>query len=145
MIGGTISLTIPKLKNMEEGLVSPHWPVTTRITPSFPICNVSLFPSAWPVITTPSPLCQVGPIQNVSLSLFRYFSSLKAAQRSRKELNPLLNNAPASFEGLLMKFTRKGKYAYTCTRNNNFTNRSQKGTLIVNWICDRAEAKKKSY
>ena len=24
MIGGTISLTIPKLKNMEEGLVSPH-------------------------------------------------------------------------------------------------------------------------
>ena len=24
MIGGTISLTKPKLKNMEEGLVSPH-------------------------------------------------------------------------------------------------------------------------
>ena len=24
MIGGTISLTIPKLKNMEEGLMSPH-------------------------------------------------------------------------------------------------------------------------
>ena len=36
MIGGTISLTIPKLKNMEESLVNPHWLVTTRITPSFP-------------------------------------------------------------------------------------------------------------
>ena len=36
MIGGTISLNIPKLKIMEEGLVSPHWLVITRITPSFP-------------------------------------------------------------------------------------------------------------
>ena len=63
---------------------------------------------------------------------FRYFSSLKAAQNSRKVLNPLLNNAAASYEGLLLKFTRPGKYAYTCTRNNNFTNRGQKGTLIVN-------------
>ena len=35
MTSGTISLTIPKLKNMEEGLVSPHWLVTTCITPSF--------------------------------------------------------------------------------------------------------------
>ena len=42
MIGGTISLTIPKLKNMEEGLVSPHWLVTTRITPSFPFSKTNL-------------------------------------------------------------------------------------------------------
>ena len=41
MRGGTISLTIPKLKNMEEGLVSPHWLVTTRITPSFPFTDLA--------------------------------------------------------------------------------------------------------
>ena len=27
--GGTISLTIPKLKNMEKGLLSPHWLATS--------------------------------------------------------------------------------------------------------------------
>ena len=42
MIGGTISLTIAKLKNMEEGLVSPHLLVTTRITPSFPFSKTNL-------------------------------------------------------------------------------------------------------
>ena len=40
--GGTTSLTIPKLKNMEECLVSPHWLVTTRITPSFPFSKTKL-------------------------------------------------------------------------------------------------------
>ena len=29
----------PSLNQMEEGLVSPHWLVTTRITPSFPMRN----------------------------------------------------------------------------------------------------------
>ena len=42
MIGGTISLTIPQLKNMEEGLVSPHWLVTTCITPSFLFSKTNL-------------------------------------------------------------------------------------------------------
>ena len=42
MTSGTISLTIPKLKNIEEGLVSPHWLVTTGITPSFPFSKTNL-------------------------------------------------------------------------------------------------------
>ena len=33
---GNISRTIPKLKDMEEGLVNPHWLFNTRTTPSFP-------------------------------------------------------------------------------------------------------------
>ena len=42
-VGGTISLTIPKLKkNEEEGLVSPHWLVTTRISPSFPFSKTNI-------------------------------------------------------------------------------------------------------
>ena len=45
MTGGIISLTIPTLRNMEEGLVSPHWLVTTRITPSFHLFFSFFFPS----------------------------------------------------------------------------------------------------
>uniref|UniRef100_F6TG38 Self-marker protein n=1 Tax=Ciona intestinalis TaxID=7719 RepID=F6TG38_CIOIN len=41
-----------------------------------------------------------------------------------------LNNAHASFAGMVFKL-RKGNYHYMCTRNNNFTNRSQKGHIIV--------------
>ncbi|XP_052266870.1 protein DD3-3-like [Dreissena polymorpha] len=42
-----------------------------------------------------------------------------------------LNNAPASYPGGLLRF-KKGTYHYMCTRNNNFSNRSNKGTIIVN-------------
>jgi len=50
--------------------------------------------------------------------------------QSKTQLNDELNNAFASFEGILIEFA-KGMYHYICTRNNNFTNRSQKGTLEV--------------
>jgi len=50
--------------------------------------------------------------------------------------DPLLNDAPPSLiGGLLMSFqsTASGKtFNYMCTRNNNFSNRSQKATIIVN-------------
>ena len=46
-------------------------------------------------------------------------------------LDPLLNNARASYEGGVFQF-RKGSFNYMCTRNNNFSNRDQKGTIIVN-------------
>ena len=45
-------------------------------------------------------------------------------------LNQLLDNAPASFEGVVLRFA-PGNYYYICSRNNNFTNRSQKGQLTV--------------
>ncbi|XP_060579853.1 protein DD3-3-like [Ruditapes philippinarum] len=41
-----------------------------------------------------------------------------------------LDNAPASFQGAVLKF-KKGTYHYMNTRNNNFTNRSNKGTIHV--------------
>ena len=46
-------------------------------------------------------------------------------------MNRLLNNAPASFEGAILRFRRTGTYHYISSRNNNFTNRSQKGKLTV--------------
>ena len=50
---------------------------------------------------------------------------------NKDQMNRLLNNAPASFEGALLCYTRNGEYHYIGTRNNNFTNRSQKGKLTV--------------
>jgi len=48
------------------------------------------------------------------------------------QFNSLLNNAPASLiAGVVMKITVPGQYNYACTRNNNFSNRSQKGVLFV--------------
>jgi len=51
--------------------------------------------------------------------------------QEKNAMNNLLDNAPASYEGALIKF-KVGTYHYTCSRNNNFTNRSQKGTIKVN-------------
>lgn len=52
-----------------------------------------------------------------------------AANSNKAALQNQLNNAAASYEGVVLKL-RKGTYHYLCTRNNNFTNRSQKGTII---------------
>ncbi|CAF0836325.1 unnamed protein product [Adineta steineri] len=46
------------------------------------------------------------------------------------KLDGLLNVASASFEGALLQINA-GTYYMMCTRNNNFSNRAQKGTLIV--------------
>ncbi|KAK7102364.1 protein DD3-3-like [Littorina saxatilis] len=48
----------------------------------------------------------------------------------KPKLQSQLNNAPASYEGVMLRF-KKGTHHYMCTRNNNFTNRSQKGTIVV--------------
>ena len=49
---------------------------------------------------------------------------------TKEPMNVLLNNAPASFEGAVMRL-KSGTYHYICSRNNNFTNRSQKGVIVV--------------
>lgn len=54
----------------------------------------------------------------------------KSAADKKPLLDNLLDNAPASFEGVVVQI-KKGTYYYMCTRNNNFSNRSQKGTIHV--------------
>lgn len=41
-----------------------------------------------------------------------------------------LDNSSPSFPGVVLKL-KKGIYYYMCTRNNNFTNRNQKGQITV--------------
>merc|ERR1719242_1115404 len=47
------------------------------------------------------------------------------------ELNVLLNNAPATMRSMTVCPERVGTYEFTCTRNNNFSNRDQKLTINV--------------
>lgn len=47
-----------------------------------------------------------------------------------KTMDPLMNNAPATFQGMLIEHAI-GTYHYMCTRNSNFGKRDQKGTLVV--------------
>ena len=42
-----------------------------------------------------------------------------------------LDDAGTYFDLGPRKVTNKGTYHYMCTRNNNFTNRGQKGKIIV--------------
>lgn len=66
-----------------------------------------------------------------------YYQCVKAATCDQKSYEKLaavdseLVNAPASFSGALLKFTEPNRYNYMCTKNNNFSNRSQKGFILV--------------
>ncbi len=42
-----------------------------------------------------------------------------------------LDDAGTYFDLGPRKITSRGVYHYLCTRNNNFTNRSQKGRIVV--------------
>ena len=53
-----------------------------------------------------------------------------ASVETKPNLQQLLNNVSPSFTGAVLKF-KPGTYNYICSRNNNFTNRSQKGVLRV--------------
>ena len=65
-----------------------------------------------------------------------YFRCVDAATcgaesvQNKAAVSNVLDNAPASYGGALIQFA-SGEYFYMCSRNNNFTNRSQKGRLSV--------------
>merc|ERR1711916_336596 len=46
-------------------------------------------------------------------------------------VNVELNDAPAYYDGGLVKMTAKGEFYVMSSRNNDFSNRSHKATIIV--------------
>jgi hypothetical protein len=66
-------------------------------------------------------------------------ASATAGTAAATTFDPLLDSAPASLVGgVVMKFSpaftagqTSKSFDYMCTRNNNFSNRGQKGTIIV--------------
>lgn len=63
--------------------------------------------------------------------LVQTFASAGKVPAQGNTVNKLLNDASPTFNGPLMKMTKKGTFHYMCTRNNNFSNRSQKGSIVV--------------
>ncbi|XP_011270337.1 hypothetical protein CAOG_08717, partial [Capsaspora owczarzaki ATCC 30864] len=71
----------------------------------------------------------------LALATSGYYRSVTDVN-TKDQMNELLNNAPASFvQGVVIAFkdapARSTAYHYFSSRNNNFTNRSQKGAIIV--------------
>jgi len=68
----------------------------------------------------------------------RYYTvaGIQTATNSGGIQSSLLDDAPASLiGGIVMKFNAAAagnQYNYMCTRNNNFSNRAQKGQIILN-------------
>jgi len=54
----------------------------------------------------------------------------ECAREFDNKLNDQLNNAPASYGGNVF-IPGQGEFHYKCMRNDNFSNRSQKGTIVV--------------
>ena len=70
----------------------------------------------------------------VQMASSGYFACAEGCDESpddKEELQNQLNNAPASFHGNLIRFKSTGVHYFMCTRNNNFSNRSQKGDITV--------------
>ena len=71
----------------------------------------------------------------VQMATSGYYDCVDNCEKSienKSKVNKQLNNAPASFHGNLVRFKKAGKsYHYLSTRNNNFSNRAQKGEIIT--------------
>ena len=66
-------------------------------------------------------------VTNVGCFIIIIFCSLLLSPTG----DPELNDAGTYFDLGPRKVTQRGTYYYMCTRNNNFSNRSQKGKIIV--------------
>lgn len=146
--GGTDRHNIAQLMNFNENYPMPldkfvdnMWsrsqcfkldgsPLTTASTPSGDITQ-----------NTPALDCSV---YLTTVGQFASAAAVNAAAASTTstiatQFDPLLDNSPASLVGgVLMKFTpafatgqTSKSFDYMCTRNNNFSNRGQKGTIVV--------------
>jgi len=63
---------------------------------------------------------------------YRAAGAVSGAANGNDDLNPTLNNAPPSLiGGLLLQPNRAGLYSFISSRNNSFSNRSQKSVIIV--------------
>jgi hypothetical protein len=64
--------------------------------------------------------------------IFATSGQIRTIAEATAAINAQLNDAPASLiGGVLIKVSKPGRYTFMSSRNNNFTNRSQKGVLTV--------------
>ena len=102
---------------------SVNYPLTSKM-PLTMFANAEIVLSSDPETNTKEDLI-------LSMASSGYCNSKAVCQgRKKAAFNNELNNAPASYRGMLLRFA-PGSYYYMCTRNNNFSNRNQKGRLVV--------------
>ena len=70
-------------------------------------------------------------IQMASSGYYACAQGCDESIEDKEELQNQLNNAPASFHGNLIRFNTPGVHYFMSTRNNNFSNRAQKGDITV--------------
>ena len=70
-------------------------------------------------------------VQMASSGYYACTTGCEESIDSKDQLQNELNNAPASFHGNLIRFTETGQHYFMSTRNNNFSNRAQKGDIKV--------------
>eukprot|EP01137_Pigoraptor_chileana_P029785 Opistho-2@15445 len=111
-----------------------NYPIPFTTDPTSPYYSLSLFNMF---------TCYLPRIDNTGMdqitpqecAVFMATSSRTKDIAQAKNTDALLNNAPASLvRGIIMKATAQAsgrKFYYLCSRNNNFSNRSQKGVIIV--------------
>ena len=66
----------------------------------------------------------------IAMASSSFYKTSPPVKSNRQWLQNQLDNATPSFRGSVIKM-KEGTYRYMCTRNNNFTNRSQKGRIVV--------------
>merc|ERR1712080_209298 len=77
-------------------------------------------------VSIPSDACA---LRLASSNYYKTTGDLTAADT---KMNVLLNNAsPSLVKGVIMMGKTKGTYDFMCTRNNNFSNRSEKGAITI--------------
>ncbi|CAG5088400.1 Oidioi.mRNA.OKI2018_I69.PAR.g11828.t1.cds [Oikopleura dioica] len=55
----------------------------------------------------------------------------KKSPKTNDDFDPQMNNSPASISGHIIRMKEANNYHYMSSRNNNFSNRSQKGKITV--------------
>ena len=97
------------------------------ITDSFPMFNKATVVHSLQAL----PQAQTGDDLGTAMATAGYFTkSSDVTDPACKDDTSKLDCYSPSFIGYLLQFP-PGTYYYMCTRNNNFTNRSQKGRITV--------------
>jgi len=115
--GGTDRSNILGMRNRLD-----NWPIPDDHPDNF-LNHVEV---KWSAYSDQTPNAGDLGVQLASSGYFKNYDSVDSTLQNQ------LNNASPSFKGAVFRITKKGTYHYMCSRNNNFSNRSQKGSFVVN-------------
>lgn len=114
--GGTDRSNILGMRNRLD-----NWPIPDDHPENF----LNHIEVKWSAYSDQTPTAGDLGVQLASSGYFKDYDSVDSTLQNQ------LNNASPSFKGAVFRIKKKGTYHYMCSRNNNFSNRSQKGSFVV--------------